>query len=276
MKIIFILSAAHSGSTLLELILDSHSKIIGVGEINHLKKDNICSCGKKINECSLWGEIINQKQFGSLIIQRSLINFILGRKKFHLIQGNKLKLLLNSKKMIDFNFYIYNKVLEKSKATYLIDSSKSIDRLTFLTQCKKIEPIIIHLVRDRRGVAWSFIQKYKKSPLKTMRNWFLFNLMVEYLKKKYIYLYVNYENFTDNPEVTIRKILKLINLRYETGMLMFNDFVHHQVEGNRMRFLNDNRIRKSEAWKIKLPLKYKRLFNILFGCMNYYYLKLKQ
>ena len=161
MKIIFILSAAHSGSTLIESILDSHSKIIGVGEISHLKKDNICSCGKRITECSLWAEILSQKEFGSLLVQRSLINFILGRKKFHLIDRNK-KVILNSTKLINFNFYLYNKVLEKSKATHLVDSSKSIDRLTFLTQCKKIEPIIIHLIRDGRGVAWSHIRKYKK------------------------------------------------------------------------------------------------------------------
>jgi hypothetical protein len=48
MKVIFILGSGHCGSTLLDLILDSHSKVFSVGEIGDLRKQKIGTCGKEL------------------------------------------------------------------------------------------------------------------------------------------------------------------------------------------------------------------------------------
>ena len=57
-KFIYICSAAHSGSTLLDLLLGSHSQIESLGEISFLGQDlavnNRCTCGSPVRACHVW------------------------------------------------------------------------------------------------------------------------------------------------------------------------------------------------------------------------------
>lgn len=64
-RILFIISAAHSSSTLLDMLLGTHLDIFSIGEIvNYLRavKNNLepCVCGKIVNKCNFWKPIINQ------------------------------------------------------------------------------------------------------------------------------------------------------------------------------------------------------------------------
>ena len=70
-KIIFITSLEHSGSTILELTLSKHFKIIGAGEIfrtlspsRDIDKvmEKRCNCGKKARDCELWGSVLKTIQ----------------------------------------------------------------------------------------------------------------------------------------------------------------------------------------------------------------------
>ena len=63
-KVIYITSSMYSGSTLLDLCLGSHSKMVSLGEICNLSKafgnGDICSCGAPLPECPFW-EAVEQK-----------------------------------------------------------------------------------------------------------------------------------------------------------------------------------------------------------------------
>ena len=66
-KLVYIASLGHSGSTLLDLVLGSHSKYIGLGEIAQVLKDSKddflktrkvrCSCGEFMNDCEFWSPV---------------------------------------------------------------------------------------------------------------------------------------------------------------------------------------------------------------------------
>ncbi len=62
-KYVYICSSGYSGSTLLDLILGSHSLIESLGEISHLPKNislnSNCSCGEPILECYYWKKILS-------------------------------------------------------------------------------------------------------------------------------------------------------------------------------------------------------------------------
>jgi len=69
-KIIYILSLGHSGSTLLDLLLSYHDKVIGLGEVysvigdkdsNLEQTEDICSCGKQMSKCPVWSYSINKE-----------------------------------------------------------------------------------------------------------------------------------------------------------------------------------------------------------------------
>ncbi len=58
--IIFVASAGHSGSTLLDLLIGNHEDVSGVGELNRLSlhADNrVCACGQVVAQCPYWQRI---------------------------------------------------------------------------------------------------------------------------------------------------------------------------------------------------------------------------
>ena len=75
-KYVYICSAGHSGSTLLDLLLGSHSRIASLGEIDQLSKNialnTLCACGEPVRSCVLWRDILAKagKQIGSDLTER--------------------------------------------------------------------------------------------------------------------------------------------------------------------------------------------------------------
>lgn len=58
--VVFIASAGHSGSTLLDLLLANHSSISSAGEMNRLSlhaPDRVCACGSTVTDCAYWNAV---------------------------------------------------------------------------------------------------------------------------------------------------------------------------------------------------------------------------
>ena len=272
MKIIFLLCVSHSGSTLIDLILDSHSQITGVGELNNLSPNNICTCRIPIQKCEIWSSILEKFEFETLNVKRRLYDFYLNKHNYYFRKSSNLLKMTSSNSLLEYNYFIYKKLLKNNHSKIIVDSSKDMNRVAFLSQHKKIKPIIIHLVRDGRGVILSLIKKFGH-PFSQMKRWFNYNVKTEYLMRsnKFKHIFLKYEDFTEKPESCIRKILQFIGLKYEPSMLKFRMFEHHQVEGNRMRFERSDKIIKDIRWKIILSKKYRFIFNLLYGWLNLYY-----
>jgi len=74
---VFICSAGHSGSTLLTLLLGSHSHAIALGEITQMPKNlalnTLCSCGAPVRDCTLWAGVVDrlaeQKRFAKIRVR---------------------------------------------------------------------------------------------------------------------------------------------------------------------------------------------------------------
>ena len=60
MRVIYIVGTSHSGSTLLDLMLNAHPEIVSTGEVIRLKrawinsKPAACTCGNPVAECTFW------------------------------------------------------------------------------------------------------------------------------------------------------------------------------------------------------------------------------
>ncbi|MBD3311255.1 MAG: hypothetical protein GF349_02005 [Candidatus Magasanikbacteria bacterium] len=272
MNIVFILGSGHCGSTLLDLILDCHSKIIGVGEFENVGKEKLCSCGRDFEECELWKNILKHRDLSKLKIFRTKKDFLLNKNNFYYYKKEMRSVDLNS--YITENENMFDQVLGffDQKKDFIVDSSKNVDRFELLFKSNYIRPIILHVVRDGRAVTWSYFKKYKKA-MPYMWKWFAQNFKIYYLKKrnKADYVFVRYENLAKNPKKEIERILNSLGLVYEENMLNFRNFTHHQAGGNRMRLSGTNEIKEDVSWKKNLPMKYRLLFNILFGWLNFYY-----
>ena len=66
-KIIYIVGLSHSGSTILDMLLTTAGKAVGLGQVwTVLREDpvhtrtRICSCGASAPECEVWGAVLER------------------------------------------------------------------------------------------------------------------------------------------------------------------------------------------------------------------------
>ncbi len=274
MKVVFILGSGHCGSTLLDLLLDCHSQIVGVGELQHLARNPVCACGRNVVDCPFWYAAATKIKY-DLQVHRKKIDFLLNRPCFWQRRGLDWRRLDSENDFIGVYQSLFEHILQQSGKEVIVLSSKSVPLFELLQKSEVIEPVVIHLVRDGRAVVWSYMKKYN-STLPFIWKWIAENIKVEILKLRYKqikFLTINYQQLTRDPEGTLKAILAEMSLPWQSEILNFRDFPHHQVGGNRMKLRKDSTIKEDLEWKSKMPWQYKILTNFLLGWLNWYYVK---
>jgi len=274
MKVIFILGTGHCGSTLLDMLLGSHSDIVGVGELDtirkQLKRGTKCTCGMDIDVCPLWSQQIDEVEgWGGMQVYRNKVKTILNRKKYQYVDtGNKVNKDSFCKNQTD----IYKFVSEKKDAKVIVDSSKNPDRVSLISKCDDIKPIIVHLVRDGRGVLWSYKKKYSRT-MAFIWKWLAENLKIELIKEQTgaTSVFVKYSDLCENPKRELSRVLSVVGLDYEDEMQDFRRSDHHQVGGNRMRLKDSSEIQEDLSWKAHLGVFDRALFWLIAGWLQWYY-----
>jgi len=287
-KYVYICSAGHSGSTLLDLILGSHSKIKSLGEVSHLPKNitlnTKCSCGSDVVDCPMWNPVIAKlgEDLGvsvfdnpyalntgypkaTTVVDKSKQTplYLLKRKFVHgliyLEQRYSINIFQSFKqhfyKSIVARFNIYNAVREHENVDIVIDSSKTYLEALSLYMNNPDEMRIILLSRDGRGVMYSNMKRNlgRKNGLVGWLHYYsrFITLMDRHIKPEHV-LNVHYEDMAENTENVIKNICHFFDLDYEKSMLDFSSSEHHITNGNDMRFSATSEIKLDTAWKKKL------------------------
>lgn len=229
--VIYILSSGHSGSTLLDLLLGSHSEIEGVGEIRSLasyfdpdstrpldKQD--CTCGRLVRECPYWAQV------------RGAVAKRIGTKSVALNPADPNAFTRE-------NHALFEAILEVSGKRIICDSSKHYRRLAPMLHSPQYRIHAIHLLRDGRAVANS-LKKRNRRFLHSVWIWqynLLRALLLARLQRRVDFQVtrVRYEDLALQPEAVLRRILKKHALDFEPDQLAFSDGEHHNLSGNRMR-----------------------------------------
>ena len=241
--VIYIAGSSHSGSTLLDLVLGSHSKIESLGEAKKIPqvlakfRDSsvgppVCSCHEPINQCAFWNSVLQLDD--ETFVEREEVT-----------------------REPAADLALARRALAFRGRDVLLDSSKNLGRLRFLHDAPEFDVTCVHLTRDPRAVAFSAIRKIEKTgPLDSKRRWRLLSkhafdwaslnrkIRGRYLSKKSIsYLRLRYEDFVLTPELTLPKVLAPLGLEFEPGQMQFRNFTHHNIEGNRLRLQGGSEIR---------------------------------
>jgi hypothetical protein len=179
-RLIYILSASHSGSTLLAMLLASHPEITTVGE---LKADHLgdlgryrCSCGEMIGQCAFW------RQVGDAMRKRG-IDFDLARADTDfrrpgsryadfllqpLVRGWAAEAIRDAalalsptwqKRYSEIgrrNKTLIEVISEQTGSGIIVDSSKIGIRLKYLLKINDFDIRVIRLIRDGRAVATTY------------------------------------------------------------------------------------------------------------------------
>ena len=174
-KIVFIIGAGRSGSTLLDRTLGHHSLAFSVGEIINLNREldnnSLCGCGTNFRCCTFWNEIFKElnSRTGINVLDENWkfdISFFHGDRgiRRRIYQLKFARSLLFKRKLRDSIIVshianqelLYNAIFDKTRCELIVDSSKNLRRALLLANhLKNVRCYFLHLVRDGRAVLHS-------------------------------------------------------------------------------------------------------------------------
>ena len=228
-KVIFIMGAGHCGSTLLDLILGSHSEGFSLAEFRVIPRlldeksrnpsEKICVICK--DQCDFWEHKISSSQ---------LELFYSGNNIFQKI---KRKLVRQFKNPYDLLFDASGKsiMIDSSKAPHWFESQLS-PRHTW----KKTIPYLIYLKRDGRAVVNSYLRKYPERGLEKIANRWVKNIVeMNAYYESFPFenrVTMHYEELAKYPERTMKKLCESLGISFEKQMLLYWSGDHHPIAGN--------------------------------------------
>lgn len=255
--VIYIASYSFSGSTLLDLILGGHSKLLSSGEllrfnssiINYAKKG--CTCGMPEDKCEYWISV--REEFNKYMRYHGI------REDFSLPQINILN-KYQAKAPDQFGvhtdyekstYYLMKSMLKISGKEVIIDSSKTIPRLLVLLNSDLFDTRIIYLQKIFEGTMYS-IHKRGQSTVKNGIKWYFYYKMLMDLIKKYDMVHKSYlikfEDLLNTTDDVINELSKFLEIEFSPNMLDITAADRHIIGGNRMRY---DRERGIDSSKIK-------------------------
>ena len=301
---LYILSAGHCGSTLLDLVLGSHSQVVSLGEVSFVPSSlvigKICSCGQAMPDCGYWqrllacmGEKYQQdfwKEPRSLNLgffnghrnvdfERLTRWFKLKRKAQHGLRAAEMLLGFpvfkpftgEFRQGIANTFNYYDCARQAAGRPFVVDSSKDYIKGISLYQAHPERARLILLSRDGRGVLHSHLKRdvSREYALSAWGDYYqrALPLLRRVVPSEHV-LPVRYEDFAADPGKTVQSICQFAGLTYEPDMLDFANHEHHITEGNDMRMASTSEIRINMAWKKELKAEDLDCFEKRLGAVN--------
>lgn len=297
-KVLYIAGYGRSGSTLLDILLGSHDRMVSVGELVYLgeewkHEERICACGENYEQCSFWG--------GALQSEKDAVE--LTRLSQRVDYRRALPALLTDcvPDQVKRNYRnrmrrLFSYIAERGEAEWVVDSSKSgrhaASRFWALRHVAELDVRVIHLVRDGRDVLQSYVEKgsnwaaegYREEKSfrveRSLIGWNLANGLAWALGtglEDNRYLRVRFEDLLDHPESVLHEIgsffgedlSSIIDRVRSNGSFP----VGHNVGGNRIRHKERIHLRrKSKEHRSPgsgLTPYYRTLFALFGQWLNY-------
>jgi hypothetical protein len=300
MKVVYIMGAGRSGSTVLDVVLSNHAAIEGIGELMRLTGHGIadneyCACGARESDCPFWSEVIQRWQDDAGLggiheysalqdkVERLLAQAAPGRARQH--HSDDLARYAHQ------TCALFEAIGSVSRKDIIVDSSKNRARALALANVKGLDVYLIHLVRDVRGVVWSLKKHFARNekagipseiqslPVwRASAQWCYVNLESEWVRRQVPperSMRLRYEDFVSDPGATLIRIGRFI----ETDLTQLADAVadgallrvNHTIAGNRLRMKGAIKLSLDQEWTCKLEKKEKRIVNTIAGALMYRY-----
>lgn len=291
-NVLLIGGLGRSGSTLIESVLGQIPGYVNVGELVHLwvrglSEDELTGDGTPFWSSPTW-QRIGQRAFGGWdqvdVEDVRALQQRVDRQRF-------LPLMLSPKRpegfQADMTRYtdllarVYSAIKDEHDAKVIVDASKHGSHAFLLREVPGVRFKVVHLVRDARGVAYSWTKKVRKPevtaeeaymhtyhPGRMASRWVSTNAEFHLLDRLGVEtLFVRYEDFAASPKDVTRQILDFAGHTPADDELPFLDdttvairTASPTIAGNPMRFQGGNeiRIRTDRAWQDKLAARDRR------------------
>ena len=288
LNVLSIAGMGRSGSTLLGSLLGLVPGFVPVGEVSAVweavQLDALCGCGENVSQCPFW-TAVGETAFGgwSQIDSEHLAHV----NRSLIVTHRKLPFLFNprlrQRERTLLETYttalgsLYRAIKQVSGAAVIVDSTQSGPYVLAIRRMPNVRVRIVHLVRDSRGVAFSWqklvarpefagVQGLEGTPLggvapsRSGPEWLIRNLLVHLIAASGTpRILVRYESLIEKPRAEIQRILEYggnLTSSLEVQGVTDDDYeakVLHQAGGNRSRFTRGRvQFRLDEAWRTKM------------------------
>jgi hypothetical protein len=252
-KVIYLLGAARSGTSLLTSLLGELEGVFAAAEMRLIWKGydgRRCGCGAWVADCPVWSKAATEARAVSNLDEPEQFSAL----QLRTTRNRHLLKLLRSAPAPDARSYLnimecmYLSLAEATGSRVIVDSSKSASEAALFLSGTSTTAYAVHVVRDPRAVAYSWERagrqnaKNRKSTLEAAGAWTVSNLAAELAQRKYPAerrVRIRYEDYVAEPEQALRQIAALVGI--DPGGL---DFLRggqprasrHMVGGNALRF----------------------------------------
>jgi len=296
LKVLYISSVGRSGTTLLSKILGQIPEFCDVGELWTLWRSayaiGTCGCGLPVRDCPFWlgvvksalGEDYESTGLRIGAVQRDMVGARKVPKIWLHVRG-----LLHSP---DYDIYAdalarqYRAVAEQSGASVVVDSSHLPGDAILASSISGITLYVLHLVRDPRGVAFSWTKDLDQtgndvhSPQITSLRWLVNNIYANALVRPLVphrFRTLRYEDLVADPREALQAIVDWVGEpAAELPMGDQSDQVilstTHSVFGNRVRFRTGTvPLRPDIAWHQHMTRRDKAVATIVAAPFLHHY-----
>ncbi|MDJ1169422.1 sulfotransferase [Roseofilum sp. BLCC_M154] len=235
-KVLFIISAGHSGSSLLSVILGSHPQCFSAGEFGNLpnryRNGAFLDCINRNSD--FWEETFGKEGIKQLSIG-------LGDTRATPYIPLKIEKRVREFLGNDQVFNPYSLMFSKLNEEVIIDATKFYPFVEKKLKAREfrsgeVEAYLLHLVRDGRAVLNSFLRRFQDMDVVDFtEGW------VQKTKGRQAYFHsfkedkkieIAYEDLASQPHQTIQTICQWIGIEFIEDMLEYWKYDHHDISGN--------------------------------------------
>jgi hypothetical protein len=277
-KVLSINGWCRNGSTIIGNLLNEVEGFFHVGELYFLWKNaygkgsnSKCGCGRELVACPIWSRVLEREQ-PAVRAREAYAREVCARqarsiRTRHTWRALREGIASNDRRQhAEAMARTYRAIAEETGCRVIVDSTKIPGEAALLEHVEGIKPYYVHLVRDPRATAHSWMRQkdyaYRLSAFRSTAYWLTFNLASRALVARYPErsLFVRYEDFISEPAAVLRKLVELVGgdpgtlpLRGRVAELQPN----HTVTGNPDRFRSGPTVIRPDdsKWRDELPTR---------------------
>lgn len=293
-RVLYIGGMGRSGSTILQAMLGQLPGFVAAGELRYLWQrgpiDNVlCSCGEHFGACPFWMRV-GESAFGGWgeLDARAVVALqaAVDRHRY-------LPEIVGPARRTDFADRLerytallrrlYTGIASVSGSAVIVDSTKDPPHGFILQRTFGESVRVAHLVRDSRGVAYSWTKRVQRpevttrasymeetSPATMALKWVDYNLLFHVLRALGApTVLLRYEDLVREPGPALERLIRLVGetrppgrLPGESGSVEIRP--EHTLSGNPLRFRTGSMpLQDDEEWKQRMPNSQRRIVSAI-------------
>lgn len=298
---LYILSAGHSGSTLLNLLLGRHPACVAVSELTYLPgnvRHDQCTCGQRVPDCDHWRRVARElRRRTGWDLFDDPARFDLGYRdapRGPHRAGRGYRLAWQARRVARYLSYahgvplpsfvhsrfdacvrrrlvVYDAIRAAGGRRVVVDASKEYLLGAALNRASEGLTRLVLLVRDGRAVFHSNLKRGfpRLWSLAAWQKYYEHALpVIARSVRAEECLSLRYEELAADPAGQLARVCEFAGLDYDAAMLAKRARVQHLASGNDMRFHAQLEIRCDDAWQTALSRADRDFFDERAGALN--------